>query len=168
MGTAFRGMLTVLRFVLPAWIGAATLFAINASAEQRHPFDSGTKNQLALLRFPDYYRFGFISVISAILITGVLVCFPTKMRQRLVIALVVLTATIALMLWDFHFIYGPLHEMILDPTQPKPSTWVRLHATSMIINLVHVSLCLVASIVVCWPLSDLRTAEASSTPLPPT
>lgn len=161
MGTAFRGMLTVLRLVLPAWIGAATLFAINASAEQRHPFDSATKNQLALLRFPDYYRFGFISVSAAILITVVLLCFRTNTRKRLAIVMALLVGVIALMLWDFYFIYRPLHDMISDPTLPKPSTWVRLHATSMIINLSHVSLCLIASVVLCWPRSDPRTADAS-------
>jgi hypothetical protein len=167
MGFAFQCLLSVLRLVLPAWIGAAVLFAINGSAEQRNEsFDSVTRAELALLRFPDYYRFGFVCVGSALGITAILLLFRSNVRRRLAFALAILTGAMLLMVWDFEFIYGPMHTMIVDPTQPKPSTWVRLHATSMITNLVHVSLCLIAAIVVCWPGPDAIRA-GQSLPLQP-
>ncbi len=148
----FRTAFCLLRVVLPLWVGAAVLFAINGAAEQRVPeFDSIMRARLALLRFPAYYEFGFTCVGLAIILTGISLLGSTNPRKRLLCVMALLTIVLSLMLWDFFYVYSALHDMLLPLGAAKPSTWVRLHATSMITNLIHVSMCLVASLVLCWP-----------------
>jgi len=56
--------LTIARFALAAWVGAALIFVVTAIQEVRYPgFDSETKSAVATIRFPTYYVFGFGLVI---------------------------------------------------------------------------------------------------------
>lgn len=161
-----RLILTLLRVVLPAWVGAAVLFAINGSAEQRHTFEVGealngvVRDELAIIRFPAYYSFGFVCVGTSLALTVILQFSPPLPRGRIAWAGGLLLAAIALMLWDHYFVYTPMFGM-LDPLGvEKSSEWKRLHATSMITNLIHVSLCLTASLVLSWPIQAGRNAAA--------
>lgn len=148
----YRIAFCLLRVVLPLWVGAAVLFAINGAAEQRViEFDSIVRARLALLRFPAYYAFGFSCVGTAFALTGVSLLGSANPRKRLFCVMVLLATVLSLMLWDYFYVYSSLHDMLLPLGAPKPSTWISLHATSMITNLIHVSLCLAASLVLCWP-----------------
>lgn len=169
---AYRVAFGLLRVVLPAWVGAAVLFAINGSAEQAHSYqiDVGIerviKDQLALLRFPAYYAFGFTCVGLSIALSVVSLLGPSNPRKRIAVALALLLVVLSLMLWDYHFVYGPMFDM-LDPTGvEKSAAWKRLHAMSMITNLIHVSLCLAAAIVLSWPRAHRSAAIDSQILLP--
>jgi hypothetical protein len=48
------------RLAISFWVGGAILFVITSVAEQRYPpFDSLIRDQLATIRFPLYYIFGW-------------------------------------------------------------------------------------------------------------
>jgi hypothetical protein len=48
------------RLAISFWVGGAILFVITSVAEQRNPqFDSLIRDQLATIRFPLYYIFGW-------------------------------------------------------------------------------------------------------------
>ena len=109
--------LTLCRFCLCAWIGAAALFVAAGVAEVRSPeFDSATKNALIGIRFPHYYRFGF-TLVSTGLVTSVLARKNSgwSTRRAGIVTGLCLTA-IGVMLVDYFTIYLPLEEMIQQDT----------------------------------------------------
>lgn len=168
----FRAAFCLLRVVLPFWVGAAVLFAINGSAEQRFDFEPLTpdhavvKDQLALIRFPAYYALGFSCVGTAIAGSAVCLLSSSLPRRRLMIVTGMLTVVMLLMVWDYNFIYAPLQASLDPPGQGKDSHWIRLHATSMITNLIHVSLSFAASLVLCWPVAGgMNRVPASGKPV---
>lgn len=148
-----RGIfLTISRFCLAAWVGAAALFVVTAVAETTSPsFTSETKTSLALLRFPFYYAAGF-SLVSAALISGVLFGshwtvggFRRWMyRFMLVIAL-------GVMLVDYLAVYQPMERILAASAEGRPAEFEKFHRASMYVNAGHVGLCLLASLLICWP-----------------
>jgi hypothetical protein len=147
---AFRVALSLLRVVLPAWVGAAVLFAINGASEQGFGFELLVRDQLAQLRFPAYYAFGFISVGLCLILCGVALAGLASYRRRLAWSLLLLVIVLSLMLWDYFYVYGPLNEMLQPLGSEKTSAWKRLHGISMLTNLVHVSLSLVTALILSW------------------
>ena len=75
------------RFLLAAWVGAAVLFVITSVAEQTSEhFDSLIRDQLATIRFPLYYQFGFACLFGALIACIVsIVTAPTTVRRKWVI-----------------------------------------------------------------------------------
>jgi hypothetical protein len=156
---AFRVVFSLLRVLLPAWVGAAVLFAINGSAEQRfEDFDRLVRDQLAQIRFPAYYAFGFSCVGVCLVLTIVALIGLPALRRRLAWCLLLLVVVLALMLWDYFVVYGPLNEMLQPLGSEKTSAWKRLHGLSMLTNLVHVSLSLITALILVWPQREAHTA----------
>jgi len=147
-----RICLTIARFALAAWVGAAVLFVINGVRQVTFPgFDSPTKDQLALIRFPAYYVFGFALVSAATVCLWAIVRSNLLGRLRRWIAALLTTAALALMVCDYMAIYRPLEAMISRPGGVRPANFVTMHDSSKRINSLHVGLCLGAAIILCWP-----------------
>ncbi len=146
-----RICITIARFALSAWIGAAALFVVTSIAEQRSPtFGSVEKNLLAALRFPAYYSFGFV-LVGLGLVGG---AFGVDYRVRLkgwLIVVVCLTLALILMVVDYVAIYSPLYAIVTDPSGARDARFVELHRWSEQINTVDVTLCLIAALIACWP-----------------
>lgn len=143
------------RFLLAAWVGAAALFVITSVAEQTTAsFESVTRDQLAVVRFPLYYRFGFASVIAAFgsSVVAFLTANGTDRRKWLVVAVIVGISGL-LMLADFRMIYQPLEDLITPPGQARTPDFITLHTQSRWANQVHVGLIMFAAIVSCLSLN---------------
>lgn len=151
--------ITICRVALSAWVGAAVLFVITAVAEVRSAsLSSEIKSTLALLRFPHYYRFGFV-LLTAALIGGLgLWTHPGMSRRRAGLVWALLAAALSLMTADYFWVYRPMVEMLSDLQSPRPAAFQTLHMVSQIVNAVDLGLCLVAAWVVCWPTKFANTS----------
>ncbi len=144
--------LTISRFAVAAWVGAAVLFVVTSLMEVLSPeLDSTTKTALALLRFPAYYACGFVLLITA-LIGGLVTCRTSDAVGRATkIAVGLLTVALLLMLADYIWIYGPIVSMIEIPQAARPANFQDYHKASMYINTADVGLCFVAALLLCRP-----------------
>lgn len=144
-----RFCLTIARFVLPAWIGAAALFVVTSIAEQRSTaFGSDVKNVLAALRFPAYYGFGFV-LVGVGLIGGAMGVDRHQHRRRWWGLVGCLVLALLLMIVDYFAIYSPLHAIVTDPSGVRDARFLQLHHWSEQINTIDVALCLIAAIAAC-------------------
>lgn len=147
-----RICLTVCRFCFAAWVGAAALFVVNGIAQVRHPaFDSVQRSQLALLRFPAYYVFGFglVGTGLATLLAGRSACCDAPRLWRA--ALGCIAAALVLMVCDYLFVYRPLAAMLQTATEARPAAFQTLHQASTWINFVHVGLVACGGMLINWP-----------------
>jgi hypothetical protein len=143
--------LLMARFCAAAWIGAAALFVVNGVQEVTSPtFESSTKDQLALIRFPAYYAFGFALVVGALLTT---LCAGRKSLGSIRHAMiaVLLAASLGLMTYDWFAVYSPLRNMLDPPGQARNDDFKSLHVRSMSLNTTHVGLAFFAALALCWP-----------------
>ena len=146
-----RTCLTIARFSLSAWIGAAALFVVTSIAEQRSTaFGSDVKNVLAALRFPSYYAFGFV-LVGVGLIGGAMGVNRSQNRNRWCVLVGCLVLALLLMIVDYFAIYSPLHAIVTDPSGVRNARFLQLHRWSEQINTVDVTLCAIAAITACWP-----------------
>ena len=112
--------LAALRFVVAAWVGAAILFVITSVAEQTSPnFVARTRDQLATIRFPLYYMFGFavhgLSLLSA---TALRLFAPKASKGRATVLLTLVSFSSVLISYDYLNVYQPLQSSIAPPGQP--------------------------------------------------
>ncbi len=143
------------RFSLPAWVGASVLFVILTVAEVRHPeFSSTTRNILAALRFPWFYRFGFVLLGVATAATLVAAIIPGPNRGRVGILAAITTLTLGLMIVDYFLIYRPLEEMVQLNDQAKPANFVSYHNVSKYINYGGSVCATLAAVLACVPVSS--------------
>jgi hypothetical protein len=153
------------RFALSAWVGAALMLVIIGVREVTWPgFDSSTRDQLALLRFPPYYLLGFALVGTAWLMTTVCLLARILPARRMQLALAALTVSLVLMVWDYLAVYRPLEKMVSPPGRAKPAEFTDLHARSELVNSIDVGLCLAAALALCWPCESGGLLAASATP----
>lgn len=156
-----RICLCLARFLLSAWIGAAVLFVINGvSTIGKVP--SPVLDQLLVIRFPNYYRVGFVCVAVSL---GALLCSafrPLLPRWRHVIPVLLVVAALGLMCYDYTQVYLPLEALVTPPGQPRPMEFGPLHERSKTINAIHVGLCLFAALLLCWPAPVARIEEQTS------
>ncbi len=155
--------LTVARFALSAWVGGAVLFVITSVREVIHPgFDSLIKNQLAALRFPPYYLFGFL-LIGLGIVGGLVGLRGAAGRWRF--RLFALTSIVALILMtvDYVTIFQPLYETVTRADGIRDERFQRLHIASTRINTLNVALCVMAAMLVCWPTSSESLDQAERT-----
>lgn len=144
--------LTVVRFALSSWVGAAALFVVAGIREVRHPgFDTEIQNQLVLLRFPAYYAFGFPLVCLALLCTAGFRTSERLGRIRKWILRALIGVALALMIGDYVWIFGPLSDMMQPAKQARPAVFVNYHEASKWINAASITICFVAALVACWP-----------------
>ncbi|MEO2013001.1 MAG: hypothetical protein ABGZ53_01385 [Fuerstiella sp.] len=157
----FQTSLVLLRLLLAAWIGAAVLYVITSVAEQTSSlFDSVTRDQLATIRFPLYYNFGF-----GIHVAGVVCAFvvwnrstPENRRRFLIIFLLILLSSLLITL-DYFFVYSPLQQLITPPGQVRSQQFVELHTMSRHANEVHLTVILVAAILASIPQKAANPTE---------
>ena len=142
------------RFALAAWVGGAILFVVTSVHEQTFDgFDSVTKDQLATIRFPDYYQFGFALVTTA-LVSGLI----GLSRKRRIVFAVLTGLALAIMCVDYFTVYLPLQESITPPGQVRTEEFITLHNRSKHINQISLSLALLASLIACWPVARRDSA----------
>lgn len=143
-------LLTITRFSLCAWVGAATLYVAVGIREVKNLEDPVTVDELVALRFPAYYAFGFglvaIALVAAFLLRGDLL---GRRRRQLVLALA--AAALAMMIVDYLLIYQPLLDMIVPAGREKTAAFTSYHNASKYVNLADVGLCLIAAFVACLP-----------------
>jgi hypothetical protein len=159
-----RVCLTLARFALSAWVGAAMMLVIIGVREVTWPgFDSTTRDQLALLRFPPYYLLGFALVGTGWLMTVICLISHALPARRTQLALAAVTASLLLMVWDYMAVYGPLEGMVTPPGRTKPAEFAELHERSELVNSIDVGLCLAAAVLLCWPGAEAGdTADVSA------
>jgi hypothetical protein len=152
--------LAVARLAAAAWVGAAMLFVVTAVREVRFPgFDSTTKDQLALLRFPAYYVCGF-AVVGIAFLGALVASLGSRPRPKKVgVAAGLLAVTLVVMAADLVAVYRPMAEMITPPGRVRVAEFRDYHRASVWINVGHVGLCAVAAVLLCWP--DSRVGVAS-------
>jgi hypothetical protein len=141
------------RLAISFWVGGAILFVITSVAEQRYPpFDSLIRDQLATIRFPLYYIFGWsclgttlmASLIAAVLNRGCL-------RKRLLACFCLTLLSTGIAVVDYKWVYQPLQVLITPPGQARTQQFIALHNQSRQINEVHLTIALVAAIIICLP-----------------
>jgi hypothetical protein len=150
--------LTLSRFTIAAWVGAAALFVVTTLSEVHSPnLDSVAKAELAVLRFPAYYMFAFGLVAAALILSA---CWPTTVSKlkrwtasSLLMLILILTGI------DYVWIYTPLVQMTAAVDEARPAAFVSLHETSKWINTSQICVSIVAALTVCWP--GAIPAEAS-------
>ena len=139
------------------------LFVVVGVSEVVYPgFSSEIRDQLVLLRFPWFYRFGFalngLALLSAIIAQpgGE---FPLG-RKRAVIVLLILSLVV--MAADYSVIYLPLAEAVTPPGKPRTPEFASLHRASMWVNLAGLLLCSAAAGLVNWPAKKHFPGDMSS------
>lgn len=161
--------LLLARFCSAAWVGAAALFVVNGVQEVTSPtFESTTKDQLALIRFPAYYWFGFVLVAGALMATLVAGRRSLGSIRHVMIA-ILLVASLGLMTYDWFAVYTPLRKMLDPPGQTRAETFKTLHVRSMSLNTTHVGLVFFAALALCWPsaTADRQRKQTDSEPSTP-
>ncbi len=139
--------------MLSAWIGAAILFVITSIAEQTSPeFESMVRDQLATIRFPLYYQFGFACHALA-LILGVFINTgaPPELKRRSKIVVALIALSFVLICLDFNYVYQPLQDSITPPGQVRTQEFVRLHNLSRRANEFHLMVMLTAAVIASIP-----------------
>lgn len=146
-------LLTISRFTIAAWVGAATLFVVTGIREVTSTEPAvnvpAVKDTLVIIRFPAYYGFGFALVgvsLLAALGTGRLL---SPGRRRWVICLLLLA--LGMMIADYFLIYQPLLDMITPPGATRTEKFKIYHNASKYVNAADVAICFVAALIVCRP-----------------
>jgi hypothetical protein len=150
-GLICRTAVLLVRLTLAFWVGGAALFVITSVAEQRNPrFDSLIRDELATIRFPLYYQFGWACLAVAGVAALVAMRHPSfKRRMLLVLSGIILSTGIAL--GDYFLVYRPLQKLIEPPGKVRTGEFVTLHNRSRVINEVHLSIALLAVVFASWP-----------------
>ncbi|MBL8811199.1 MAG: hypothetical protein JNM43_13565 [Planctomycetaceae bacterium] len=141
------------RLTLGFWVGGAVLFVITSVAEQTSPlFDSVARDRLATIRFPLYYLFCWICLGTA-LVSSVLgfACASGCLRKRLRAAAILVLISLGIAVADYFWVYRPLQALIIPPGEARTQEFVTLHNRSRHINELHLTIALVAAVVICLP-----------------
>ena len=140
------------RLCIVAWVGAAVLFVVTAVIEQSSDkFDSLIRDHLAVVRFPPYYLFGSV-LVGVSLACGVAARKHSGLGRLKGLLFIALTlAALLLMVADYFFIYRPMVDMLTPVGKARPAEFGGYHDASKYINLVSITICLVAGGVICWP-----------------
>lgn len=141
------------RLAISFWVGGAILFVITSVAEQRNPqFDSLIRDQLATIRFPLYYIFGW-GCLGTTLVASLIAAMMNKgcLRKRLLACFCLTLLSTGIAVIDFKWVYQPLQVLITPPGQAKTQQFITLHEQSRLINEVHLTIALIAAIIICLP-----------------
>ncbi len=155
--------LAAARLAATAWVGAAALFVVTAVREVTHPgFDSATKDQLALLRFPAYYVFGFALIgVAVVAATFATICHRSREGRQslsgwrlLAAALGLLVVAGGIMAVDYAAVYRPMASLITPPGRAHDSRFQTYHQVSVWLNTSQVALTAAAAVLLCIPQID--------------
>lgn len=154
------------RIALCFWVGGAILYVITSVAEQRYAqFDSLVRDQLATIRFPLYYRFGWFC-LGTTLVTSLLaiVTNAANLRKRMLAVLGLTLISTGIAIVDYQMVYKPLQRLITPPGKTRTQEFVALHDRSRIINEVHLTIALFAAVIACLPEKQMANASRQSCP----
>jgi len=158
-----RAVTTLLRVVLAAWIGAAVLYVMTSVAEQTSEhFDSRMRDQLAAIRFPIYYAFGFVMHVVALICAGLVTVGTQVHRLRFGIVAGLIVVSLLGMTLDYLLVFQPLLELITPAGQVRTPEFVRLHNLSRYANQAHLTVMMMAAVVAAWPLLPRSAAADTS------
>lgn len=141
------------RLAISFWVGGAILFVITSVAEQRHPqFDSLIRDQLATIRFPLYYIFGW-GCLGTTLVASLMAAMMNKgcLRKRMLACFCLTLVSTAIAVVDYKWVYQPLQTLITPPGQARTQQFITLHDQSRLINEVHLTIALIAAIIISLP-----------------
>lgn len=125
------------------------LFVFTSVAEQQFEgFASSIKNQLALIRFPLFYVFGF-TLLGVSMVCGAARISKGERDKTTLIVFGLLAIANILMALDFLYIYRPLADMMVDLLRPRDDDFSKYHQRSKSINAVGIVLSLIAAMLVC-------------------
>ena len=149
---------TITPLLLPAWIGGATLFVITSVAEQRFPrFDSTIRDQLAAVRFPWYYLYCWLTLGTATVTACLAATLKPAHDRRKALMVAILTSTSLLIaIADYTLTYQPLLKLITPPGQVRTENFTTLHNRSRIVNEIHLTIAIAATIAACLPQPSRR------------
>lgn len=149
------------RFCIAAWVGAAALFVVTTLKEVRAPqLDSTTKAELAVLRFPGYYQFGFALLILALVLSIAWPATVSRVRRYSVVALLI--AALLVTCADYFIVFQPLLKMTAAVDQARPANFVQYHEASKWLNTVQVTLAAAAALLLSWPIRSGNASEKRS------
>lgn len=154
----------LVRLALGCWVGGAVLFVITSVAEQTSPmFDSRTRDQLATIRFPYYYLYCWICLGTA-LAAAVLgaICSSKCLRRRMMVAAGLTLISLGIAICDYHWVYKPLQALIIPPGEVRSQAFLTLHNRSRHINELHLTIALIAAIIICLPEKASSTCSPSA------
>lgn len=145
---------------MAAWVGGAVLFVVTSVVEQSGPnFDNVIRDQLAVMRFPFYYGFGFV-LIAVGLVAGLVARGHAAVSKKAAVTFLICTVlALIMMVVDYLWIYQPLAQLITPAGSVRTSDFVTYHNASKYINMVNLTLCLIAAIAICLP---ARSAQAAT------
>lgn len=159
-----RFLILAARLAIGAWCGAAIMFVITTVQEVRSPqFDSVTKARLAVLRFPTYYKFAFACIPVATAAAAAAGMCRGPMRARLGLSAVLLIVASGLTVYDYVYVYQDLEAITADFRSARPPRFDTLHRQSRTINAINVGLCLLGSVLLCWPGGTATVPDSSQT-----
>lgn len=162
------GTLTLLatRLALCFWVGGAILFVITSVAEQRFSqFDSIIRDQLATIRFPLYYLFGWGCLATSLFCSGLGALVNRGCnRKRLLVGFGLTLLSLAVAIADYKWVYQPLQKLITPPGLARTQEFITLHNQSRMINEVHLTIALIAAVIVCLPERSAIAAAPQSCP----
>ncbi len=140
------------RTAITAWIGAAVLFVVVGVSEVIHAdFSSEIRDQLVVIRFPWFYRFGFALISLSLVCTVLTASGPEFSGRRKLIAAGLLLAALLLMTAEYFLVYVRLAEMVTPPGKPRTQEFQAYHKTSMYANFAGLALCGTAMGLLTWP-----------------
>jgi hypothetical protein len=145
-------LLMIARVSFSAWVGAAALFVLNGVQLITSPeFSSTQRDQMVLIRFPPYYVFGAVLVGGGWAALAISRNAPGVAGKRWATAMLLVTLSLGLLLYDYFRIYRPLEAILLNAAAVRPAEFVMMHRWSMWINAAHVGLIAIAAPLVSWP-----------------
>ena len=148
------------RTAISAWIGAAVLFVVVGVSEVLHPeFTSEIKDQLVLIRFPWFYRFGFTLLAVCLLATLAVSPGAEFSAKRRILAAWLLAAALVLMAVEYFAVYLPLAQLVTPPGKPRTAEFQAYHKASMAVNLTGLALCGAAMIIINRPAQPAASAS---------
>ena len=142
--------LSISRFALSAWSGAATLFVVTAIREVTSTvLDSTDKAHLAVMRFPAFYAFAFTLLGVAALAGGISLCGQRRLRTATRVLIGLSFSAFVLLIIDYVWIYRPLAEMTAAVQDARPASFVAYHRASMWINAAQLGASLAGAFLAC-------------------
>lgn len=148
------------RTAITAWVGAAILFVVVGISEVVYPgFDAEIRDQLVVIRFPWYYRFGItllaVGLVGTLLMRGRAEC--SAKRQAIIGALIV--AALIVLMVEYFTVYVRLVELVTPPGKPRTAEFMLYHKLSMWVNLGDLVLCIAAMGLLNWPAKPQASGE---------
>jgi hypothetical protein len=140
------------RTSIAVWVGAAVLFVVVGISEVVHSsFESDIRDQLVVIRFPWFYRFGITLIALSLLATLAAEPGGDFSRRMKIVTSWLLAAALMLMIAEYFSVYLKLAELVTPPGKPRTPDFIAYHRASMWLNLANLGICTVAMALLNWP-----------------